>query len=376
MVAGAGDVEASGPAAGRGPGPAPGSRALFLYNASAVQRTRRSALRSRRPCPRRHEAHGVHPGWMTRTRDAATPRATRSSRVLSLIAWNHAPTVRARQRTLRRPHDGGRGPRRLLERGRAEEMRDDGAEGSIGHPREEQRELVDILDDHVRPFRRERPPHRATAEQREARPPAGPLDLDAVDRGPRWGARPARTHQPHPMAPGRSRRKISNRWISAPPACGFSRSCQLTTRMFTAARAARAMLSSTPLTNAGARAPPNQCARRTASSIATLGGTSPRRSSRIPSRRMFRSITAIRLSRQLSLARSASASSCPTSLITSCASASARSRIRGSGPVRRRGPSPPRHRRRALELPGVEQLQRARAALGLGSKHRALGAGR
>src|SRR3954470_5519343 len=30
------------------------------------------------------------------------------------------------------------------------------------------------------------------------------------------------------------REKISNRWISAPPACGFSRSCQLTTSTFTA----------------------------------------------------------------------------------------------------------------------------------------------
>ncbi len=30
------------------------------------------------------------PGWMTRIRPAGTPRATRSSRVLSLMAWNPA----------------------------------------------------------------------------------------------------------------------------------------------------------------------------------------------------------------------------------------------------------------------------------------------
>src|SRR6201995_2208116 len=33
-----------------------------------------------------------------------------------------------------------------------------------------------------------------------------------------------------------SRPKISCKWISAPPACGLSRSCQLTTRIFTIAR--------------------------------------------------------------------------------------------------------------------------------------------
>src|SRR3954451_5441087 len=98
------------------------------------------------------------------------------------------------------------------------------------------------------------------------------------------------------------------------------------------------MPSSTPLTNPGARAPPNQWASRTASSMATLGGTSPRRSSRMPRRRMLRSTTAIRLSRQFSEACAASLSRESTASTTPLASASARSSTLGSGPVSRLRP--------------------------------------
>ena len=94
-----------------------------------------------------------------------------------------------------------------------------------------------------------------TAAWRAARPSAG----DQVDRR---DPRPASAIRPN----------SSCRWISAPPACGFSRSFQLTSRILTSAPVSRATASRTPLMNPGARAPANQCASFTASSITTREG--------------------------------------------------------------------------------------------------------
>ena len=166
---------------------------------------------------------------------------------------------------------GGQRRRQLLERRRAKEMmhEPDNARGvrPAAHPPwRQQRQLVEILDQHVviardstcdryAPYASSgnvcRVPTRCTwmpssiAVRRTARP-ATAEQRDFVARAP-----PARP-------------KISCRCVSAPPACGFSRSCQLTTRMRTGAirpsrrhvRAdghrrpvRRASASSTPLTN-------------------------------------------------------------------------------------------------------------------------------
>ena len=152
-----------------------------------------------------------------------------------------------------------------------EEMRHDARRTAGRSAGEEQRELVDVLDHHVGPLRRERPAHRAAAQQREA----VPARRRACTSMPSIVAAAARPASPsRPAGPG----------ARAPPAAedleqvdlgaarmGILRSCQLTSRMFTERPSARATPSSTPLMNAGARAPPNQCASRTASSIDDLG---------------------------------------------------------------------------------------------------------
>ena len=80
--------------------------------------------------------------------------------------------------------------------------------------------------------------------------------------------------------------------------------------------------------------------------------------------------------RQFSAPRAASASSDSTSATTPSASASARSRRDGSGPVRRESPAATHSDGLAPKLPGVEQLERAGATLGLNPEHGSPAAGR
>ena len=99
------------------------------------------------------------------------------------------------------------------------------------------------------------------------------VHLDAVDQSRRRRRRQTRSRPGAPGGRARARReKISKRWISAPPACGFWRSCQLASRIFRgySRPRSRATRSSTPLMNAGAVAPANRCASHSASSITTL----------------------------------------------------------------------------------------------------------
>ena len=73
------------------------------------------------------------------------------------------PAIGPRNRPLRSPDDGRLRPGGLLERGGAEEVRDDHAGGDVGEPGAIERQLVDVLDQYVRTLRGEGLPDRAAA---------------------------------------------------------------------------------------------------------------------------------------------------------------------------------------------------------------------
>ena len=150
-------------------------------------------------------------------------------------------------------------------------------------------------------------------EEREGVARADAVDVDAVERRARRAARPAAAQQRAPRGRVAARRpKISWRWISAPPACGFSRSCQLTSRIRTTAapcggRARRARRSrsarSARCRSARRGAPPP--GRRPRRRVAELRARRRRRAAR------ERSIAPSRSRRQFVVTSASSSSSSP-----------------------------------------------------------------
>jgi hypothetical protein len=77
----------------------------------------------------------------------------------------------------------------------------DRAEWQSGPRCQEERQLVDVLNQNVRALRRDGALHRTAPNEGEAVPPPNALDADAVD-GRCWrGPAPARADHPHPVAP-------------------------------------------------------------------------------------------------------------------------------------------------------------------------------
>ena len=192
------------------------------------------------------------PGWITRMRCASTPPCHQVVARALADRVEPRPAVGQRKRLLRQPDRGRHRPGRLLEGRAPEQVRDDRAERQRREAGEEQRQLVDVLARPHRPAPRRSARRTAPrALQRERVPPAEAVHLDAPHHFP-WPRR--RPSWSRPAAPGDRAPpagvKISKRWISAPPACGLRTSCQLTSSMFTDARAygrpGRARRSRTP----------------------------------------------------------------------------------------------------------------------------------
>ncbi len=78
-------------------------------------------------------------------------------------------------------------------------MRNDDAQRQVGQSREEQRDLVDVLDHHIGSLGSEHPTNRSPAVQREAIALAGAVYLDALQHGARSTTTPARGDQPDPV---------------------------------------------------------------------------------------------------------------------------------------------------------------------------------
>ena len=219
---------------------------------------------------------------------------------------------------------------------------------------------------------RERPAHRAAAQQREAVPAADAVtSIPSISRA-RRRTRPAGADQPDPVARAASQARRSRTGGSRRRPPGVLEVLPVDEqdvhgRGSEPARArgrcgrARRSRSRAPgrRRTSGPAAPPRRSRPWAAPRPAAARGCA--------SRRMFRSTTAIRLRRQCSEAaapppRRATRHRRPR---RRPAPPPGRARV-GSGPVRRARPAATsRNRRRAAELPGVEQLERARAALGL-----------
>ena len=230
--------------------------------------------------------------------------------------------------------------------------------------------------------RRERPPHRARAPAAaKLLRLADALDLDPVDASARRGApaQPEQTSRTRWPAPA-SRRKISNRWISAPPAWGFSRSCQLTSRMFM--RQSR----------------PERAGHAVEHAVDEPGRLAAAEPVGQPHRFVDGDLGRHRALAELVNAR-AGGCCAPPWRSARCASSRRREPPPRRGcrrsahhagrqalrPVQhaRLGAGEPgeagrdlRHRRLALQLPGIEELERAGPALGLSPEHRWPGAAR
>ena len=116
---------------------------------------------------RRREAHTVHPGM--NDADAVGADAAADEVVPCALAdgVKARPSIDRRQWPLGRPDHRGHGPGRLLKRGLPEQMRNERAAGCLGQHRNEEWELVHVLDHDVRPLLPYRASHRAAAEDGE-----------------------------------------------------------------------------------------------------------------------------------------------------------------------------------------------------------------
>src|SRR2546427_6067315 len=105
------------------------------------------------------------------------------------------------KRALGEPDRSGNRPRSLLKDRLSEQVRNDGTET---HPLsgEIQWQLVDVLDQDIRPLRPNRTPHGPAAYENEAAPSADPFDVDPVHCRGSGRSLPSGTDQPHPVAGG------------------------------------------------------------------------------------------------------------------------------------------------------------------------------
>ena len=168
------------------------------------------------------------------------------------------PAIHPGNRQLRSPHDRRqRGPR-LRESGRAEQVWHDRHERQPGQRGEKERDLVDVLDDDVERALAQRVPHRPAPTQREAVPPRHTRHVDPVHAGLRRAARPTAGNQLNLMTPpGDPAEQLVQMDFGATGLRVFA-VVPVDEQDPHSAPVSRATASSTPLMNAGARAPANQ----------------------------------------------------------------------------------------------------------------------
>src|SRR5439155_25809707 len=144
--------------------------------------------------------------------------------------------------------------------------------------------------------------HRATRLEREAMPAADALHLHPVQLRRGRASRPAARNEIHPMSPSRDAAEQLVQMDLGSSGLRILPVVPVDQQDLHSAPVSRATVSRTPLMNAGAFAPANQCASFTASSITTRDGVTASSSSASASRRILRSMTATRSSRQGSAA--------------------------------------------------------------------------
>src|SRR6476661_2977398 len=110
--------------------------------------------------------------------------------------------VRPRQGALGDPHRRSHGPGCFRKRGGAEQVGNNSTKGDRVTQSQEQRKLVDVLYQNVRPFHREGAMYRAPPKQRKAVSAAVSFDADAVHLGPHGRTRPSGAHQSYPVPLG------------------------------------------------------------------------------------------------------------------------------------------------------------------------------
>src|SRR6266576_3081454 len=214
----------------------------------------------------------------------------------------------------------------------AKEMRHDRYERQRRQRRQEEGNLIDVLDDDVEWPRAQRAAHRAPAAPREAMPVADARDVDLVDGGLRSASRPAARDQVDLVSPLGNPAEQLMQVDLGPAGLRILPIVPVDQQNSHSAPVSRATASSTPLMNAGAREPANQCASFTASSITTREGVDASSSSASASRRMLRSTTPTRSSRQCSVAPAIRASNSGRPAIAFAARSAPRSYPLGARP--------------------------------------------
>jgi hypothetical protein len=106
------------------------------------------------------------------------------------------------QRALRGPDCGCDRPGSLLERRGTEEVRHDSTKWYFRAAGKEQRKLIDVFDQNVRPIFGDSLAYGPTAQQGEGVAVSHPLDLDTIELCPLWCPRPSGTDQPDAMSCG------------------------------------------------------------------------------------------------------------------------------------------------------------------------------
>src|SRR5258705_2600905 len=207
-------------------------------------------------------------------------------------------------RPLRCPHHRRHGNARLGERGGSEEMWHDRDERQPRESRKKERNLVDVLDDHVERRLAERPPHCAAGAQGEAVPTPDARDLDPVHQSLGHAIGPAARDEAHVVPPpqlGDPAEQLVEMDFGA-TGLRILPIVSVDEQNPHSSPVSRATAPNTPLINLGARDPANQWASFTASSMTTRDGVDASSSSARASRRMLRSTAPTRSSRQCSAA--------------------------------------------------------------------------
>src|SRR6266545_1620775 len=235
-------------------------------------------------------------------------------------------------RPLGRPYHRRHGNAGLGERGGSEQMWHDRHERQPCEGRKKERNLVDVLDDHVERRLAQRPPHRAAGAQGEAVPTADACDVDPVHQNLGHTIGPAARDEAHVVPPlGDPTEQLVEMDFGA-TGLRILPIVPVDEQNSHSAPVSRATASSTPLMKPGARDPANQWASFTASSMTTRDGVDASSSSARASRRMLRSTAPTRSSRQCSAASAIRRSNSGRPAMALAARSAPRSYPRGARP--------------------------------------------
>src|SRR5262249_12292551 len=265
-----------------------------------------------------------------------------------------------RNRQFGRPDDARRGDARFGKGGRTKQMWHDRHEGQPRQRGQKQRQLVDVLDDHIVRSLAQRAPHGAACPQGEAVTPADACHPHAIDLRLRRSVGPPAREQMHlvPFAPGDPAEQLVQMDLG-PAGVWILPVVPVDEQNPHRAPVSWAMASRTPLMKAGAAGPATQCASLPASSITTRDGVDASSSSASASRRMFRSTAPTRSSRQCSAASAMRRSNSGRPAMALAARSAPRSYPNGAPPEITATPAPPAPKRGP---PGTAPTLRPHAA--------------